>query len=208
VSPSLSILIAGGLALLCWPAGALAFESTPEFQSLTEEEASAFEGPERLGSEYTSDVHSYSKPLGWEYAWLTSDIVFDGAVGSTSAVHFMLDARLKARAVIVPERLEFRFTWFDESHREREARHAVLEIVGWLHPWVGLSVYGEPSLYKRKADLGGRGRHRGALEDGPGAGPAASARARPGPRRGVGVLPGPSPGAAPLGHQRAGALLP
>jgi hypothetical protein len=100
--------------LLC-PAVALAFESSPEFQSLTEEEASAFEGPERLGSEYTSDVHSYSKPLGWEYAWLASDIVFDGVAGSTSSVHFMLDARIKARAVLIPERLEFRFTWFDAT---------------------------------------------------------------------------------------------
>ncbi len=154
MSPAPSILIAGWLTLLLSPAVALAFESSPEFQSLTEEEASAFEGPELLGSEYTSDVHSYGKPLGWEYGWLASDIVFDGVVGSTSSVHFMMDARIKARAVVIPERLEFRFTWFDESHREREARHTVLEIVSWLHPRVGLSVYGEPSLYKRQADLG------------------------------------------------------
>jgi hypothetical protein len=146
------LLLAGCLAL--WPGGARAFEWLPEFQSLGEEEPTAFEGPERLGSEYTSDIHSYGKPLGWEYAWLTSDIVFDGSAGSTSSVHFVMDARAKARAKLLSDRLEFRFTWFDESDQERESRHMVLEVVGWVLPGVGLSVYGEPSMHKRQADVG------------------------------------------------------
>ncbi|MFP2924462.1 hypothetical protein ACLESO_04445 [Pyxidicoccus sp. 3LG] len=147
-------ILLGCLALVLGPAKGRAFEWLPEFQSLSEEEPDAFEGPERLGSEYTSDIHSYGKPLEWEYAWLASDIAFDGVAGSTSATQLLLDARAKAWARLIPGRLEFRFTWFDHSDQERESRHVVLEIVTWLHPRVGLSVYGEPAMHKRQADLG------------------------------------------------------
>ena len=37
----------------------LAAENLPEFESLTEEEESAFEGPARLGPEYQANVLSY-----------------------------------------------------------------------------------------------------------------------------------------------------
>ncbi|NMO16625.1 hypothetical protein HPC49_20520 [Pyxidicoccus fallax] len=142
------------LGLVLGPAEGLAFEWLPEFQSLSEEEPDAFEGPERLGSEYTSDIHSYAKPLEWEYAWLTSDIAFDGVIGSTSATQFLMDSRAKAWVEIIPGRLDFRFTWLDHGDQERESRHVVLEIVTWLHRAVGLSVYGEPAMHKRQADLG------------------------------------------------------
>ena len=140
--------------LVLGPAKGLAFEWLPEFQSLSEEEPGGFEGPEHLGSEYTSDIHSYGRPLAWESRWLTSDIAFDGVAGSTSSTRFVLDARAKARAQVIPGRLDFRFTWFDHSDQERESRHVVLEVVTWLHRWVGVSVYGEPAMHKRQADLG------------------------------------------------------
>ena len=148
-----ALLFAAGLALA--PGSALGFEWLPEFQSLDENEPEDFQGPHRLGSEYTSDIHSYSKPLTWESAWLASPIVFDGTVGSTSAVEFMVDSRAKAWAELIPGRLDFRFTWFDHGDQERDTRHAVLELVAWLHPKVGVSVYGEPTLNKRQSDLGG-----------------------------------------------------
>jgi hypothetical protein len=144
----------GCLALGLCPAEGLAYEWLPEFQTLSEEEPDAFEGPERLGSEYTSDIHSYGRPLEWEHAWLASNIAFDGVAGSTSATQFLFDARAKAWAELLPGRLDFRFTWFDHSDQERESRHVVLEVVTWLHRAVGLSVYGEPAMHKRQADLG------------------------------------------------------
>ncbi|HZA51335.1 MAG TPA: hypothetical protein VE549_11390 [Myxococcaceae bacterium] len=151
-TPRGSLVAAAFGALLAHTA--FAYESTPEFQSLTEEEPEVFEGPERLGSEYPSDVLTYQKPLDWEFDWLSRRIAFDGAAGSTSALHFMTDLRLKAHGDLVAERLEFRATAVDDSDRERRSVHTVFELVGWPHRSVGLSVYGEPALDKRQADLG------------------------------------------------------
>lgn len=130
-----------------------AFEWLPEFQSLTEEEQSAFEKPVLIENEYQSDVLTYLKPFEWEYLWLSHQKAFDLSVGSVSARHFMMDNRLKVHTFLTGS-LEFRFTHFDESNLERESMHNILELVAWPWDFLGISAYGEPSLYKRKNDTG------------------------------------------------------
>lgn len=130
----------------CW-------EWTPEFQSLTETEQSEFEGPWRFNSEYASDVLSYRKPADWEYLWLSQDKGLDMTIGSVSSSHFLIDNRLKIHTFL-NEYLQFRFTHTDERNRERESTHSVIELVFWPIEKIGLSIYGEPSLYKRDNDTG------------------------------------------------------
>ncbi len=130
-----------------------ALEWFPEFGTLTETEQAEFEGPIRLNPEYQSDILTYTKPLEWEYGWLLNPYGLDMSVGSTSAQHFMMDNRLKIHTSL-NKYLEFRFTFFDEKNREREDVHHIVELVVWPKEWVGISFYGEPSLYKRDDDTG------------------------------------------------------
>jgi hypothetical protein len=149
-------VIAAALVLLLAAAPASALETQPEYQSLTEtEQEDGFEGPDRLGSEYQSDVLTFTKPDAWEYDWLANRQVLDVNVGSVSSTHFLIDNRLKVHAPL-SDHLEFRFTYADERDRERDATHHMLELV--VRPVrslpAGLVFYGEPHLYKRDDDTG------------------------------------------------------
>lgn len=140
---------------------AAAWEWLPEYQTLTETEQAEFETPYRFTGEYPADILAYMKPASWEYAWLTHDNAFDLNLGSLSATHFQIENRLKLRAMLTGV-TQFRFTYFQEQNRERDTSHFVLEFVFWpfRQPdreggWnFGLSLYGEPALYKRNNDTG------------------------------------------------------
>lgn len=132
---------------------AFGFESFPEFESLTEVEQEGFELPRRLGSEYQSDILTYSKLPRWQYLWLSSPRAIDLGVGSTSPVDFGIDNRLKVQHPL-NDAYEFRFTYFAERHHERDSTHAIIEMLGWANKKLGFSVYAEPSLHKRENDVG------------------------------------------------------
>lgn len=138
--------LAPGICLASW-------ESHPEFQSLDETEQEELEGPDRLTDEYAGDILSYSRPARWEYDWLTQPTALDAVVGSTGAKQFYVDQRLKARKRL-SEGFEFRFTQFQESDRERDSRHEILEGVFRPFEKAGFSLYGEVDHHKRSNDLG------------------------------------------------------
>lgn len=144
-----SLLLVAGLA-----GQALAFdESFPEFITLNELEQARFDDPGRIGPEYQNDIYAFQKPWSWQYQWLAKDIAFDTTFGSISAVHFLVDTRLKLRTKLT-EKLEFRLLHFDERNYDRESKHTVFELA-WF-PWekIGISAYGEPSYTKRENDVG------------------------------------------------------
>lgn len=135
-----------------------AFESFPEFQSLTENEEAVFEGPKRLEPEMLSDVLAFSKMIDWEYAFLKNPLAADFSVGSISSRHFRMDNRVRFKRLI-DNSLEFRITYFNDSHLERESEHFIPEIIFWFTPYsqgpkIGIGAYGEPALYKRNDDTG------------------------------------------------------
>jgi len=132
---------------------AQAWEWNPEFQSLTETEQFAVEGPNRFASEYAADILSYLKPTEWEYEWLTHPQVMDLSLGSLSATHFMIDNRVKIQTRLA-EHFEFRFLQTSEQNRERDSVHTILETIYFPNEKLGLSFYGEPTLYKRDTDTG------------------------------------------------------
>jgi len=129
------------------------WSSFPEFESLTETEQERIDSPFLLNPEYQSDLLAYTKPLSWEYDWLTQDIAGDASIGSLSAVHFMTDNRIKLRKRLL-DPLEFRFTGFEEKNFERQSAHYVLEFIYWPKEWLGLGIYGEPKHFKRDDDTG------------------------------------------------------
>lgn len=141
------------LLLLLSAGQAFGFESFPEFETLTETEQEDFERPRRLGSEYQSDILTYAKLPRWHYLWLSNARAIDLSAGSTSPVDFGIDNRLKVHHELT-DTFEFRFTYFAERNHERDSTHAIIEMLGWLNPKVGLSIYAEPSLHKRENDVG------------------------------------------------------
>lgn len=149
--------IVAGLALLASTgARASSFELNPEFQSLTEVEQSAFEGPRRMEPEYQSDILTYTINEDWQYLWLSNRRAINLSAGSTSRTRFVLDRRIKVHAPL-HEMLEFRFTSFEETGEERESEHHFFELVFWpkfLTSKVGISLYGQPEAYKRNDDTG------------------------------------------------------
>ncbi|MBI2605291.1 MAG: hypothetical protein HYW49_04340 [Deltaproteobacteria bacterium] len=154
MEPACRFRILAVVSLLGLAAGisrAHALESFPEFGTLEETEPDRFERPQ--GSEYQSDVLTYMKPEAWEYEWLTHPVAADFTVGSISPVNFLTGNRLKARGNLF-NALEFRFTYFEERDQERDSAHHIPEFVFWPTARVGVSVFFEPSYYKRQDDLG------------------------------------------------------
>jgi hypothetical protein len=141
------------VAFLLLTAPSFAMEDLPEFESVTEEEVEQFEGPDRVGSEYQSDILSYMKPELWHYEWISKPRLMDLSVGSLSATQFLMDTRIKVHAQLSPF-LEFRFTAFDDRDFEKQSRQQIFEFVGWARPWLGVSLYGNPDFSKRKNDTG------------------------------------------------------
>lgn len=132
---------------------ALGWESNPEYQTLTEVEPRSFEGPGDTGPEYQSDIVTYMKPSQWQGVWLSKDVAFDSAYGSTGGTYFFADHRAKIQKRLI-DAVEVKFLYFDESHRERETVHFIVEVTTWFTKFLGFSVYGEPTKYKRNDDLG------------------------------------------------------
>ncbi|MCM2278252.1 MAG: hypothetical protein NDJ89_09270 [Oligoflexia bacterium] len=158
--PSLGSALLGALAAIVTagaPLRARALEWSPEFQSLTETEQELDEGPWLFASEYSADVLSYRRPDEWQYQWLASRNAYDMAFGSVGAAHFVIDQRVKLQAEL-SEGVEFRFNYFQEKNRERDASHAMLEFAFWPsrsgERKLGFALYGEPELYKRNNDTG------------------------------------------------------
>lgn len=134
-------------------AHAAPFEILPEFYSLTEEEESKFESPYLITKEYPSDNLAYSTPSLWNYEWISQPRNLQINVGSLDSSHFNIQNRLKVYAPL-QSWLEFRFTAFEDRSLEADQFHNILELISWIRPWMGISLYGDPDLYKRNDDTG------------------------------------------------------
>ncbi|HVK62738.1 MAG TPA: hypothetical protein VM432_14365, partial [Bdellovibrionales bacterium] len=135
------------------PKKAFAFDIFPEFHSLTENEQSEFDRAFFVDAEYQSDVLAYSLPLSWDAEFATQNKAFQSAIGSLSNKIFQQDTRLKIHTDLV-DRLQFRLTYFQQRDLDVDQTHFIMELVYRIAPWVKLSVYGEPSHFKRENDFG------------------------------------------------------
>lgn len=140
--------------LLLWAWAPQAFEVYPEFKSLTENRVLRLPDPSKIDSEYASDYHTYLKPLVWDYRFLAHNIVFDLSTGSLSSHHFQMQDRLKLHQDLIPNRLEFRFTYFNESDFEEDEDHSILELIYWLNSYFGISAFGSTAMHKKENDFG------------------------------------------------------
>ena len=132
---------------------ASAFESFPEFNSLTETEQAAFDEPSSLGPETLSDYWAYEIPSEWDRRFFAHNLSFDTSVGSLSGEFFLIRTRGRF-AKSISESWDARITFFDERDYETDNRHTILELIHWWPSGFGLSLYGEPSYTKRENDLG------------------------------------------------------
>jgi hypothetical protein len=138
-------------ALICPPL--LAWESYPEFMSMTELEQESTPNPKIIDSEYQSDIRTYSKPTYMEEAWVSHQNAFDMTAGSISSKNFVQSDRLKLSKELA-EDFEFRLKYINERNHEREAQFMILELLPWITPKWGISFYGQPYYRKRKNDMG------------------------------------------------------
>jgi hypothetical protein len=132
---------------------ARAFDLFPEFHALSESESAHPPNAKRIDSEYQSDVLTYLTPLSWDARFFVSANAFDITTGSLSNQFFLERSRLKA-AKRLSDSLAFRFTYFAQRDHDLDQTHSVLELVYPLSPEVSVSIYGEPSFFKRENDFG------------------------------------------------------
>jgi hypothetical protein len=135
------------------PSTAWGFDRFPEFHMLQEDEALSFDRSVLIDSEYQSDVVTYIAPLAWDADFFAQARGFDMSFGSLSNRHFLEQQRLKVDQPLT-DSLSFRFTYFQQRDLEIDQRHAVIELVQKLTSTFAVSLYGEPSHYKRENDFG------------------------------------------------------
>ena len=144
----------GVIITLAGNAPANAFSLFPEFRGASEDSADAVESPDKINSEYSSDYLTFLKPFSWEKNFWANPNAFDLSTGSLSGEEFQIQDRLKLHQWILEGKLQFRFTYFAERDYEIDQDHKILELVYKPHPFWGLSLSGETSLYKAEDDLG------------------------------------------------------
>lgn len=130
-----------------------AFDILPEYQGLGETDLGRFERPSDLDAEYQSLINAYALPPQWNIAWGESSRVMDFSTGSLSNKHFLFYSRLKLEVNWL-ESLRFRYIDFSQRDREVDQSGHILELLQRLAPGVEISLYGEPSHYKRQNRLG------------------------------------------------------
>lgn len=130
-----------------------AFDVFPEFRSLTEAESSRLDDTLLIDSEYQSDVVTYLNPLAWDTDFYRSPSAFDFTLGSLSGQLFLQYSRLKIERRLLTDLL-FRFNYFEQRDHDTDQRATILELIKRLNKTFSLSLYGEPSYYKRENDFG------------------------------------------------------
>jgi len=130
-----------------------AFDIFPEFHALSELEQSGFDDVARIDSEYQSDVITYLHPLSWDPVFFSRPQAFDFTLGSLSSKLFLQQSRLRVRKRVLP-RLDFRFTYFTQRDLDVDQTRAIIELTHELSKRFSLSLYGEPSHFKRENDAG------------------------------------------------------
>jgi hypothetical protein len=137
---------------------AKAFEIFPEFSTLSEQEEVSFTKPVSIDPTYGGLEQSYRKSDEWERLWFGVPVAVDGTVGSIDGKHFLISNRAKFYKAL-SSHFEFRFTHFEDRDLEVDRVATILEMIywsglGWPVRRVGISVYGEPSFFKRQNDMG------------------------------------------------------
>ncbi len=148
----------GAVCSLASSLTAQAFDIYPEFHSLTESESSSVDSTELIDSEYQSDFVTYLTPLRWDADRYGSNSKtgrhsFDTTVGSLSGKLFLQRSRL-AFSKQLSDQLEFRFTSFQQRDLDADQSHMILELIRNFRSTLAVSIYGEPSFYKRENDFG------------------------------------------------------
>lgn len=134
-------------------ARAEAFDISPEYQGLSEEESTRIERPSDLDAEYQAIVDAYLPRFAWEKEWGDRPRVFQTTVGSITNQHFLTYSRAKIE-VPLEETLRFRFTYLEQSDREIDQIRHVIEMEKDLTSQVAIAAYGDPAHYKRSNDIG------------------------------------------------------
>lgn len=134
---------------------AAGFALFPEFHGITEERRISVENPDRINSEYSSDYLTFLKPFNWERKFWRHPNAFDLSTGSLSGEEFQIRDRLKLHQDLIPDKLQFRFTYFAERDFEIDQTHQILELIYRFTPQWGISAYGETSFFKAEDDVGG-----------------------------------------------------
>jgi hypothetical protein len=149
-----------GLPILALAPVAEAFETDPEFRSLSESESFLIDQPARLDSESTSDLMTYWLPADWisRTLWFAGETqesrsFYQNSTGSLSGNFFYINERARIEAPL-PRFGLFRAHLLKDRDMERDETRVLPEIFWQLGSWLWLSSYAEMSKSKRENDLG------------------------------------------------------
>ncbi len=162
-------------ALLWGGMPAQAFQLEGEWYSFEPGEALAFDTPQKLGSEYSSDYLTYLKPLKWQGVWLRNatgigtgtgtdtDIgngtgtgsgnAYELSVGSVSSYEFQLDQRLQVARALT-DNLGVRLTWYEDRNLEQNFSGYWLTLSYRLTPRFSVLGFGQLEHEKKENDVG------------------------------------------------------
>lgn len=130
-----------------------AFEIFPEYQSLTESEATSLDSTALIDSEYQSDVNTYRWPLEWDPEFFSRSNAANFTLGSLSNVFFLQNDRVRWQRNLLPT-LKFSFIYFQERDLTSDQTHVIAELAQKLTESLRVAIYGEPSHFKRENTAG------------------------------------------------------
>jgi len=146
-------MLALGIVQAFLASGGAAFDEVAQYGGLSNTDPAALDDPSMIDAEYSADYAAFQKPVAWEYDWLVNDRLFDASAGSLSTHEFLMRNRLKVRQDL-NRWMEFRFTYLNAGDFEEEDTRHIIEMVLGPTDSFGVSIYGEPSLFKKEDDGG------------------------------------------------------
>lgn len=132
---------------------AAAFTVFPEYQTLSVNEANAFDQPLLLDAEYQSDLLAYTPSLAIDASFFRHPSSLALSVGSIASKQFLHNLQFRTERQIAPD-LRFRFVHFIQEDFEENIRQSLIEMQWPSDRRWSLAAYGELAREKETIDVG------------------------------------------------------
>lgn len=130
-----------------------AFDRQYEYRSFSEKELEVADYFDKIDSEYTSDILTYSFSPEEEAQFQLSDKKFLASFGSLSRREFMKDMRLKIKQDLSP-RVDFKYNYVEQEDYENSQTHSVIEMIWKTADKFRVSVFADLDFQKVNDNIG------------------------------------------------------
>ena len=143
----------------CWmPTPLLAFDLWPEFQSVIDSKKIS-EVEDKISSEYSSDVLTFSLPLSSPYMFAQNPNRFELGMGSLSGKEFFIQQKLALKKELAP-RFYFDFRWWDHGDYDQESSQYLWGLSYKVTSQFSFGLLGSAYHRKDRNDFGAEARYQ------------------------------------------------